>query len=235
MRRTPSAVRPAALRAAAARRSPRAPGGALAERAPRGAAVNVYGPTEATVGALACRVPRATAGAPPIPIGRPIANTRVYVLDARAARRCRVGVAGELYIGGAGVARGYLGRPALTAERFVPDPFAASRARGCTARATWARWLRGRRRWSSWAASTPGEGPRLPHRAGRDRGRAAPRTRACARRVVVAREDAPGEQRLVAYVVGDAAGAEALRAHLRRSAAGVHGAGGVRACWTRCR
>ncbi|WP_406737676.1 amino acid adenylation domain-containing protein [Streptomyces sp. NBC_00853] len=82
--------------------------------------VNVYGPTETTIWSLAWEVP---ADAGDVLIGRPITNTSVYVLDARG-RRVPVGVIGELAIGGAGVARGYLGRPDLTAERFVSHPAA---------------------------------------------------------------------------------------------------------------
>ena len=82
---------------------------------------NVYGPTETTIWSTAGRVRRA---AKFISIGRPIANTRVYVLDQNGAP-VPVGVAGEIYIGGAGVARGYLNRPELTAERFLADPFVA--------------------------------------------------------------------------------------------------------------
>ncbi|MBF3524326.1 amino acid adenylation domain-containing protein [Burkholderia pseudomallei] len=78
---------------------------------------NLYGPTETTVWSTVRRVTT-----PVVDIGGPIANTQVYVLDERL-RPAPIGVAGELYIGGAGVARGYLNRPELTRERFVDDPF----------------------------------------------------------------------------------------------------------------
>lgn len=85
---------------------------------------NEYGPTEATVG---CSVHEARPDEPPrplVPIGRPIASTRLYVADP-GLHCLPIGVPGELWIGGAGLACGYLGRPELTAERFVPDPFGA--------------------------------------------------------------------------------------------------------------
>ncbi|HEX2572146.1 MAG TPA: amino acid adenylation domain-containing protein, partial [Polyangia bacterium] len=87
---------------------------------------NTYGPTENTVMATSCLVlPSAPTPPPaPPPIGRPIANVETYVLDAEL-RPVPVGVVGELYIGGASLARGYLGRPDLTARQFVPHPFSA--------------------------------------------------------------------------------------------------------------
>lgn len=84
--------------------------------------VHVYGPTETTTLATAYEVRELAADAVTVPIGRPIANTTAYVLDPRG-QPVPIGVAGELYVGGVGVARGYLRRPELTAERFVPDPF----------------------------------------------------------------------------------------------------------------
>ncbi|MEU2791084.1 amino acid adenylation domain-containing protein [Streptomyces sp. NPDC007100] len=89
---------------------------------------NVYGPTEVTMSATyhAMRAPQRIAGT--VPIGRPMDNMRVYVLDS-TLRPVAPSVTGELYVGGTGPARGYLNRPALTAERFVPDPFGAPGAR----------------------------------------------------------------------------------------------------------
>ncbi len=112
-------------------------GGDRLRRAPRRplpfALVNHYGPTEAAVAATFARIApapshaggaaAAAAGRPPM-IGRPIDGMRAHVVDARF-EPAPIGVSGELLLGGAGVARGYLSRPALTAERFVPDPFAA--------------------------------------------------------------------------------------------------------------
>ncbi|MEU9634591.1 amino acid adenylation domain-containing protein [Streptomyces tendae] len=88
--------------------------------------INVFGPTEATVNASFFRCAGEVSTA--LPIGRPIDNTQLYVLDAML-RPVPVGVPGELYIGGTGVTRGYLGQPGLTASRFVADPFAADGSR----------------------------------------------------------------------------------------------------------
>ncbi|MFD4555685.1 amino acid adenylation domain-containing protein [Streptomyces sp. NPDC058469] len=96
---------------------------ALLDAHPELAVVNGYGPTETTTFATTHPVVAdhldEAAG---VPIGRPIGGTRCYVVD-RAGHPVPVGVLGELLVGGAGVARGYLGRPGLTAQRFVPDPF----------------------------------------------------------------------------------------------------------------
>ncbi|MCS6511091.1 non-ribosomal peptide synthetase [Burkholderia thailandensis] len=83
---------------------------------------NLYGPTEAAIDVSHWRCTAADAAAAAVPIGHPIANVQLHVLDA-ALQPAPVGATGELYLGGAGLARGYVGRAALTAERFVPDPF----------------------------------------------------------------------------------------------------------------
>jgi non-ribosomal peptide synthetase component F len=84
--------------------------------------LHMYGPTESTTYASWYEVRELPAAARSVTIGRPVANTQLYVLD-RALQPVPIGVAGELYIGGAGLAHGYWQRPELTAERFVPNPF----------------------------------------------------------------------------------------------------------------
>jgi amino acid adenylation domain-containing protein len=92
--------------------------------------MNHYGPTEATVGCCTYAVDTAAPRPPAatVPIGRPIANTRVYVLDSHL-EPVPIGVPGELYVGGAGVARGYVGQPEQTAQAFLTDPFLGGEGR----------------------------------------------------------------------------------------------------------
>jgi amino acid adenylation domain-containing protein len=111
----------------------------LRQRLPGAELVNLYGPTEACIDATAHRCDAAE-GRAVVPIGRPVDNARTYVLD-QALRLAPLGAAGELCIGGAGVARGYLGRPAMTAERFVPDPFADAPGARMYRTGDRARWL----------------------------------------------------------------------------------------------
>jgi amino acid adenylation domain-containing protein len=85
----------------------------------RGDVWNLYGPTESTIWSVIHRV---ESGEGPVPIGRPIANTQSYILDPHL-EPAPIGVHGELYVGGAGLARGYWNQPELTAEKFVPNPF----------------------------------------------------------------------------------------------------------------
>jgi acyl-coenzyme A synthetase/AMP-(fatty) acid ligase/aryl carrier-like protein len=85
---------------------------------------NGYGPTETTTFAMFHPITDVPNPELPIPLGRPLANTQVYILDAHG-RPCPIGVTGEIHIGGDGLALGYLNRPELTAERFIPSPFAA--------------------------------------------------------------------------------------------------------------
>jgi amino acid adenylation domain-containing protein/thioester reductase-like protein len=91
-------------------------------RSPPWRLLNGYGPTECTTFAATYRIEAVDEETKSIPIGRPIANTQIYILDTRL-EPAPIGVTGEIYIGGAGVAVGYLNRPELSAERFVPDPF----------------------------------------------------------------------------------------------------------------
>jgi amino acid adenylation domain-containing protein len=186
---------------------PRDLGDALLERSP--SVWNMYGPTETTVWSATGPVER---GPGAVTIGPPIANTEFYVLDAKG-QPVPIGVAGELHIGGDGVAHGYWNRPELTAEKFIPDPFRGDAKYRLYKTGDLVRYrpdrtleflgrldtqvkVRGFRIETSEVELALKEYPGL---------------RDC---VVVAREDTPGEKRLVAYVV--AAQPEPAAGDLRR-------------------
>ncbi|MFP2934049.1 non-ribosomal peptide synthetase, partial [Pyxidicoccus sp. 3LG] len=109
------------------------------ERLPGAGLHNLYGPTEAAVDVTAWQCQPGDVRAS-VPIGRPIANTRIHLLDA-ALHAVPVGVPGELFIAGVQVGRGYLSRPELTAERFVPDPFSTTPGARMYRTGDLARWL----------------------------------------------------------------------------------------------
>ena len=176
--------------------------------------VNVYGPTETTVAATTARLEE---GVSIVHIGRPITNTQVYILDSYG-QSVPVGVAGELYIGGVGVGRGYLKRPELTAERFVGDPFSGDGSRmyktgdlgrwladgniECLGRSDFQVKIRGFRVELGEIESRLVEYPEVREA------------------VVAVREDTPGDKRLVAYYTTAAGGdaeAEAIEAERLRS------------------
>ena len=168
---------------------------------------NLYGPTEAAIDVSHWRcVP----GQRTVPIGRPIQNIRLYVLD-RGDRPQPIGCVGELHIAGVGLARGYLGQPALTAERFVPDPFADSPGARMYRTGDLARWLPDGT--LEYAGRIDGQvklrGLRIEPGEIETHLAAHPAVRAA---VVVVREDVPGEPRLIGYVVVDRD--VDLRAHL---------------------
>ena len=180
---------------------------------------NTYGPTEATVTATLCdlsNLPSVSDGLREVPIGQPMAGTHAYVLDARL-EPAPVGVPGELCLGGSGVSRGYLGRPSLTAERFLPDPFSNEPGARLYRTGDLVRWLPSGQ--LEFLGRTDRQVKVRGFRVELGEIEAAltehPAVREAA---VLAREDQPGERRLVAYISTHSereAEAGALRAFLK--------------------
>ncbi len=177
--------------------------------------LNGYGPTEATTFSTTFEITSAGAGS--IPIGRPVGNTRGYVLDAWQ-QPVPVGVVGELYIGGAGVAKGYLNQPELSAERFLTDPFNAQPGTLMYRTGDLACWLadgtlqyQGRN-----DSQVKIRGFRIEPGEIEARLNTHPGVKDC---VVLAREEVPGDKRLVAYYtaheVGESLRIDDLRTHLQ--------------------
>jgi amino acid adenylation domain-containing protein len=159
---------------------------------------NLYGPTEATIWSTVRRI---TSSAAPVTVGRPIANTRVYLLDAHR-NPVPVGVPGELWIGGDGLARGYHNRPDLTSERFKPDPFDTEPGARIYATGDLARYradgdieLLGRLDFQVKVRGFRIELGEIEH--------ALSRVPGISQAVVVAPEDETGVKRLVAFLVAD--------------------------------
>jgi amino acid adenylation domain-containing protein/non-ribosomal peptide synthase protein (TIGR01720 family) len=187
------------------------PGDLAAALLERGCTVwNFYGPTETTIWSTTQPV---LVAADARTIGRPIANTAAYILDAELNLMPR-GAVGELFLGGEGLARGYLGQPGMTAERFVPDPFGGHPGGRLYATGDLARWgldgaieFLGRR-----DQQVKIRGFRIELGEIEAALRASPGVQDAA---VALREDRPGEKRLVAYLVGAPVDLSALREHLR--------------------
>ena len=181
----------------------------------RAGLVNGYGPTETTIVATLGHVLAAEAEGAPVSIGRPVANVRTYVLEP-SLEPAPAGVPGELWIGGAGVARGYLGRPEQTAAKFAPDPYSGEPGARMYRSGDRVRWRAGGE--LEYLGRMDGQVKIRGFRVEPGEVEAVVRTHEGVREAVVrVREDVPGDRRLVAYVVpsADPPSAAELREHAR--------------------